>query len=566
MVKFEHTKIIEKLTSLDELPSDKERLLTWVKAGDHVQFLIENARSQEIVVYAAPEYSFIHSLAVPEDLLKPLDKDDLMKWRFHPWHNRSTANYTSGGGRDGLWVEHEGSDTGSKIPANRTHLIFARTFEGWSGEDRHYFELSQEYAHLENLHLRPEHHGYCKFDKNGDLVPIVSITKHSSETNISLVTFDWSSLECYLAASNQVLVRLFNFTLLNRANFKDRGNEEPREYDLSDELFYKQTICGPAAWTRGVQIIRPRRQKSKIFSEIKASWYGEEEKNHVEFIASDFRNKCTRKISTSPNATTNYFQAKNNNLPYEVSPAFFRPEVLLKYKADRDKYTLGERDLRCRASWFLEAFDVNKAGQVFAYICYLRQLPETELLHWLSYNEKPKAPISKRAFINDFQGNWVSFTDPLEEIKNIVRTWDGSKYSWWSLRSDRLLDNVTIPLTASRDEWADSFLTLTQLVNEGFVVKSIRERLKQNQIGFDKEEKSLSLLERLIGSPDKKIKLTGLREAQLIRTKAKAHSAGNDAEELAMTAVKDHGSHAAHFRYVCKQIQDELVLIQDSFI
>jgi hypothetical protein len=36
-----------------------------------------------------------------------------------------------------------------------------------------------------------------------------------------------------------------------------------------------------------------------------------------------------------------------------LSPAFFRPEVLLKYKADRDKYTVGERDVSCRAAWHL---------------------------------------------------------------------------------------------------------------------------------------------------------------------------------------------------------------------
>ncbi len=58
----------------------------------------------------------------------------------------------------------------------------------------------------------------------------------------------------------------------------------------------------------------------------------------------DWRNKRVTKISTDPAATTNYFQAEGNALPFELSPAFFRPEVLLKYKADRDKYTVGERD------------------------------------------------------------------------------------------------------------------------------------------------------------------------------------------------------------------------------
>jgi len=73
-----------------------------------------------------------------------------------------------------------------------------------------------------------------------------------------------------------------------------------------------------------------------------------------------------------------------------VVSAFFRPEVILKYKTDKDKYTVGERDITCRAAWHLQAFDVNEAGQVFAYICYLRNLPYAEQVHWHSYNEAPR--------------------------------------------------------------------------------------------------------------------------------------------------------------------------------
>lgn len=76
--RFEHKKIIEKLTSLDDLPSDEKTLLSWVKADDHIRFLIDNARYQEMEIYTSPEYSFIHSIAVPENLLEPLDKDDSM--------------------------------------------------------------------------------------------------------------------------------------------------------------------------------------------------------------------------------------------------------------------------------------------------------------------------------------------------------------------------------------------------------------------------------------------------------------------------------------------------------
>ena len=78
----------------------------------------------------------------------------------------------------------------------------------------------------------------------------------------------------------------------------------------------------------------------------------------------DLSHTLLENISTDPSATTNYFEANKNSLPYEVSPAFFRPEVLLKYKADREKYTINEehRLISCRGGRELRTYDINEAG------------------------------------------------------------------------------------------------------------------------------------------------------------------------------------------------------------
>ncbi len=79
----------------------------------------------------------------------------------------------------------------------------------------------------------------------------------------------------------------------------------------------------------------------------------------------------------------------------------------------------------------------------------------------------------------------------------------------------------------------------------------------------------MSLLEKLINfnnsSPDEVLKLTGLRAAQLIRTKTKGHSAKKSAEELAMGALSEYETYAAHFRHICEEIHDELQTIQSLF-
>jgi hypothetical protein len=103
-----------------------------------------------------------------------------------------------------------------------------------------------------------------------------------------------------------------------------------------------------------------------------------------------------------------------------LSPAFFKPEVLLKYKADSDKYSLAGRSISCRGGWSLQTYDINDAGQVHTYLVYLRNLPHEEQLYWKSYNEKPKRTISNRAFTTDFEGTSHTEYDPVESLKGAV--------------------------------------------------------------------------------------------------------------------------------------------------
>lgn len=562
---YEHKKLIQAITELDEVPADSKSFSKWIEAEAHLDFLRTNASAHELVIYASAEYTFIHSVAVPNDRLAPVDRQDLMQWSFSPY--ASIASYVTGGGREDVWVEHGLSGTGTRTLGDAVQLIFGRTFEGWTGRGRTYYELRQEYGHLTGIHWRPEMRAYCRFNENGDLEPVVSVTSREDKaSNMTLVSFKWEPLEEYLAASNATLVRMFDFTLLRRSEFTDWSEGPTHEIIESPDFFYRrQVMPGCAAYTRGVQIVRPGRSPQAIFASITDRWFGKKDRQHAEFIAYDWRNRRVTKISTDPAATTNYFQAETNALPFETSPAFFRPEVLLKYKADRDKYTVGERDVSCRAAWHLEAIDVNAAGQVHAYICYLRRLPYEEQLHWLSFNEPPRAGISERAVVNDFRGEFVSFVQPLQKILSIVQRWRDDKVAWWALRDDKLLERVNTPRTASRDEWAEAYMDLSKLVIEGFETNAIRARLDAVQVPYDKEDKSIALLEKALsktGAAGDGQRLVGLRTVQLLRSKAKGHVSGSEAQQLALLALMEHGTFASQFLHVCAQVVDELETIE----
>ena len=561
MPNYEHNKLIERIAQIDAVPDDADAYGGWVKAEGHLALLRENAQENELAIYASGRYTFIHAAVVSEDNLRLLTPDDLLRWQGHPFS--SSAGYVYVGGQGEVFIER-GEALGAETVQDARQLVFERTFEGREGEGRSYFEILQEYAHVTALHWRPEEQAYCRFnEENGDLEHIVSITSQKNRSGVTLVSFKWDPLEQYLAASNSVLIRRFDFTLYRHSIMGWPDGPEDI-FNENDYFFYRQKNAGYAAYTRGVQIIRPSRSKSAIFSSIQDELFGRKKK-YVEFIAHDWRNNSLAKISTDLTATTNYFEAHKNSLPYETSPAFFRPEVLLKYKADRDKYTVAPRDIHCRNAWWLRRYDANEAGQVHAYICDLRNLPYEEQLYWKSFNENPKAGISERALTHDFKGEMVPITDPLENILELASRWAKSDLEWWKIREENLLKRVNKPLTTSRDEWAEAFMGLSKLIVEGFQVKAVRMKLKEAEVAFSEEDKSLVLIEKLLAGSHGSVtsqRLEGLRTVQNIRNKVKGHSGGRDATKLSREALREHGSYSAHFNEICRKVADELRRIE----
>lgn len=146
-----------------------------------------------------------------------------------------------------------------------------------------------------------------------------------------------------------------------------------------------------------------------------------------------------------------------------MRPAFFRPEVLSKYKADSDKYTLGDSSISCRGAWHLDTYDVNEAGQVHTYLVYLRKLPYEEQLDRKAHNEPPKGPISERARRADFEGRWTFDYDPLISLRDALRGLREQMVPWWTLRSDDLIEQVHYPVTEGA-ETADGLLRRRDLL------------------------------------------------------------------------------------------------------
>lgn len=309
-----------------------------------------------------------------------------------------------------------------------------------------------------------------------------------------------------------------------------------------------------------------RRSKESVIKRLDPKVH--EERQYASFIAQDWKHKIVREISCAPGYTANYFTP--SDLPFELSPAFFRPEVLSKYKTDSDKYRLEDRSIQCRGAWHLQTYDINDAGQVHTYLVYLRNLPFEEQLYWKSYNEIPRAPISKRAIETDFKGNWYLEHDPLSSLKEKIRELDHLQLPWWTLRSEKLLDAVHYPVTSSADEWANEILHLDQLVIEGFESKWLRTKAQSLGRNPDAKFGSIKLVEECLialgfSADDASGNVASLRKIHELRTKLKGHASAESAQALKQQAINDHGSYKKHFRDLCGECDESIKLITEAF-
>ncbi len=558
------TEIIKTLQELSTPSSQKEAFDIWLELKDAVAFLTENAGGEEFVVYAGlTAHTFMHAILVPASLVNPPDIEDLMSWNCNAsssWGISHTYSEPPSVYISPPLDEH----TGSKILGKGEQLVFARFFDGRLG-NKSYFEVFQKVIHVFDLHFLSERNAYCRLNELGDIEDVIRIIEVPGglDSGGTVVTFNRGLLDDYMVLTDSVVVRTFDFTRFRPSHFSGWSNKQNPKHTTEGDLFYRSVIePGHASYMRGFQIVRPLTSKEEIIRRL--GQFRDKEKQYASFIAYDWKNDVVREISCAPGHTANYFT--QSDLPFEVSPTFFRPEVLLKYKSDSEKYQLTDRSVSCRGAWHLKTYDINEAGQVHTYIIYLRSLPYEEQLYWKAYNEHPKGPISKRAYKTDFQGVWDFEYDPLNSLKAAARELIHQQVLWWTARSEKL---PHYPVTSSPDEWLNEILVLDQLLIEGFEEKWLRKKVQSLGRTPDPAFGSLKLVEECLIAlgfeEDRARKITApLHEVHNLR-KLKAHASGQEATKIKQKLLAKHGSYKEQFRALCSECDDAVRTVTEAF-
>ncbi len=203
-------------------------------------------------------------------------------------------------------------------------------------------------------------------------------------------------------------------------------------------------------------------------------------------------------------------------------------------------------------------------------LIYLSRLPFEEQLYWKSFNEWPRAPISRRALKTDFEGSFFLEYDALDSLKHALRKLAERGASWWKLRSADLPGRVHYPATAAPEEWAGEVLAHDKLLVEGFDERWLRKKVEDLGQSADVRWRSLKLLEEcLIGlgfDPEHaRSIMSPLHEVHNLRSQLKGHATGQGAEVLRASALSAHGSFRKHFEALCARCDESLRTIMQGF-
>ena len=557
-----HSTILQSLIDLARMPDTDGG--NWLEnAEQSVRFLTRSCKAnEEIVLYASGPHLLVHAVLVPRAAVDPPDHDDIARVQISADETWCIQQSYGGGQGHRVYLEPPLRYLGSRKLVGGEKLIFLRRFEGVKAYCP-IIEISQKLVHALGLYYMDERRAYCRLDNHGDLENVITIfdDEHTDPwQRVRAVTIRGHDLATYMALSNTALVMKFDVTRYDPDTFSSWDGQDEQIYPGKDIHYRYCVIPNHASYANGHIVLHTKLTKNDLIKE----WEAEEDtstKQYASFKIFDGKNNSLVETSCGPDHIVTYFT--ESDLPWGISPAFFQPEVLHKYKLDPEKYTINDRSISCRGAWHLQTYDINEAGQVHTYICYLAKLPYEEQLYWKSFNEWPKSNISRRAYQTDILGKFSTEDDPLAELKAQVQSLDSDPPDWWRPRGEALVEKVLGPATDTIEEWGNEILALDHLVVEGFDNKGLRSIITANDRAFEKEWGSLKLLEvvlSLTGHTEEQAKelVAPLKELHGLRNPAKAHGDPKGRQVAVASARKAHRTLRKHFQDLAGRVRNSI--------
>ena len=180
-----------------------------------------------------------------------------------------------------------------------------------------------------------ERSAYCRLNSRGDFEDV--ITEMNDEhfdnwQNVRAITISRHDLAKYMVLTDTALVTNFDFTRFVPEFFSSWNGVDEQVYQSRDLYYRSRVIPNHASYANGHLVLNTNLTVKDLVEEWNAEW-------DTSALSSTLPSrllteKIDRLVETScgPDHIVSYFT--DSDLPWEMSPAFFRPEVLQKYKAD----------------------------------------------------------------------------------------------------------------------------------------------------------------------------------------------------------------------------------------
>lgn len=441
-------------------------------------------------------------------------------------------------------------------------FVIHRSFDGIRES---YNEILEEFRHFHRLYHDFERNQLLKFDERGDETVVAKIETNKVEVRLKEVRQFLAIKEMHLA----IYFDLKRFSQLLPDDF-------PVKLKHKDDLTFYE-LCAdfsPGGKHKSFSYLLGKKLITPFSLDRCGMWPFDEseEEDYIDFIIGQDENGDSVKYSCSPDGLANYFGA-NPESPNYLTPVFFRREVLTKYYAHPERYSVQDGFLRCQGLWGLN-LDNNHHEYIIVFLGDLgRDLPSDEQMYWRSYNVLPEGKISKANFKRSFL---AEFTEP-EQIDLIFKDrFDRFSKNWkmimgWSLflklaeADHHLFEALHIPLTNSQAEFDSQILALTKLMidslNEGEVVKATP--------GGNTETKGISKLEQFLKAhqyPNHQQLIQFLRNLQSLRSSSVAHRKGDNYKKIAKTLGLKESNRADVLKKILVDATDFLLSLEGHFL
>lgn len=352
----------------------------------------------------------VHSEDIHCGLVKPRCVSGILEDCCWELHFDSTGACLSGEGRQCKYTSGYDNDV--------SPFVYGKYHTGET-------ELSEEFRMLYNLHRRVDsnHCEYYGIDECGDEI-IVAI--QDAETVSVRVNF----LKEFLALKKRHFVLFFDTYVEIDETASSYENGQTVKND--DSVFQycvvpKMNGNGVVGWLMGKCLIKYKLTDSKNLWE----WLDE---GYEEFIIETTDDGEEKSFTCESSKLSNYF-VPIKNAPRDITPVFFRKEVLDKYYGNPNKYIVKDGHLECKGMWSLK-IDNDKSDYVIALLYELGHLPHKEQLYWKTYNVAPllNEGLSHTAYNRWMLGAFCDTSDAPDlvfkrQFQDFCKRWH-DEYDW----------------------------------------------------------------------------------------------------------------------------------------